>query len=50
MGEQVAELVHRAALKGNALPHRRQSLLQARRAIHDDKGRPAQLACDKIVE
>src|SRR4051812_19009944 len=50
MGEQVAVLVHRAALRRNPLPDRRESLLQARRSIHNDEGWPAQLARDKIVE
>jgi hypothetical protein len=33
-------LVHRAALEGTAVPHRRESLLQARRSLDNDKGSP----------
>ena len=50
MGEQIAVLVHRAALDRHVGPQRRQRLFEARRAVDDDEFRRLQSAPDEIVE
>ena len=51
MTQKVAVLVHGAALNGKVIaPKRRQSRLQSRRAIDDDKPGPFQSTRIKVVE
>ena len=50
MGEEIAMLVHGAALDSHVGPQRRQRLFQARRAVDDDQLRPRQSAPHEIVE
>jgi hypothetical protein len=50
MGQQIALLMHGAALDRNIGPQRRQRLLQAGRAVDDDEFRRLQAAFDQIVE
>src|SRR5271169_6600022 len=50
MSEEIAVLVHGAALDRRVGPERRQRLFQTRRAVGDDQLRRPQSALDEIVE
>ena len=50
VGEQVAMLMNRAALKRHAVPDGGDRLLQPRCAVDDQELRPAQVAGDQVVE
>ena len=50
MGQQVAMLVHRAALHQRLGPHQPERLLQPRRAIDDDELGGVQPARHQIIE
>ncbi|TPV98791.1 MAG: hypothetical protein USCAAHI_01783 [Beijerinckiaceae bacterium] len=50
MGQQIAMLMHRAALNRHIGPQRGERVLEPRRAVDDDEFRRLQSALDKIVE